>query len=233
MRENIGIPLFKVNNNMVETQEYGKNKRTVLVRSEAMENLLVGEVEKVLNDFHANQDEYEGLIYMMYKLKNNLIVPLYIGKSEKYGKQGDNLSENISNIRLNKSKFCRWGNNYAYHIGDLSAVICPGHPEDKKRNKYKKWARAIFENYPSYYPTLKGNIYFWIGAWKKGSQGIFSEFGDTPLAALEYQLISVAATLFPNDLLNEEGVNRGRKMLWIIWLTMYIVNPIFYLVKTR
>jgi hypothetical protein len=33
-------------------------------------------------------------------------------------------------------------------------------------------------------------------------------FGSCPLAFIEYLLIGVASLLFPNDLLNEEGVNR-------------------------
>ena len=135
LKNNLRVPLFKSNNRVVEVKKQGKDQRFILTRSESMENLLIREVEKVLNDFDSKQNEYEGLIYMMYKFKNDLVVPLYIGKSEKYGKQGDNLSENILSIRSNKSKFCRWGNNYAYHIGDLSAVVCHNHPEDKKRKK--------------------------------------------------------------------------------------------------
>jgi len=33
--------------------------------------------------------------------------------------------------------------------------------------------------------------------------------GHTPLAFAEYLLIGVASSLFPDDLLNEEGVNLG------------------------
>jgi hypothetical protein len=214
-------------------KKYGKNERLILTRSQEMENFLIQEVQKVLNDYENQEDNYEGLIYMMYFIKNNLVIPLYIGKSEKYGKQGNNLSRNIEKIQQNKSFFCRWGNNYAYHIGDLSAVVCPDHPENKKLKKYKKWANFLFEEYPSYSPSLKQEVYFWIHAWETESVGIFPEFGSTPLTSLEYQLISVAASLFPQYLFNEEGVNRGRKMLWIIWLSFYIMNPLFYLTKVR
>lgn len=218
----VHIPLFCTNGNMVvNTKYYGENNRLILKRSDLMENFVIQEVSKVLNDFYQKQNLYEGLIYMMYKVRDGVIIPLYIGKSEKYGKQGDNLSRNISNITKNKSCFCRWGDNYAYHIGDLSAVVCPGHPENQIHNKYKKWASSIFENYPTTEPVLKEDVFFWICAWQKGSIGIFREFGCTPLTALEYQLISVAATLFSQDLLNFEGVNRGRKFTWIIWLTLY------------
>lgn len=219
--DRVGIPLFSTNGYTVNIKAYGQNNRLILKRSEAMESFVIAEVNKVLNDFHEMQDIYEGLIYMMYKINNGMIVPLYIGKSEKFGKQGNNLSRNISNIERNKSFFCRWGDNYAYHIGDLSAVVCPGHPQEKIQQKYRKWANSLFESYPTTEPILKENVYFWIAAWEKGNIGIFKEFGSTPLTALEYQLISVAATIFPQDLLNYEGVNRGRKFTWIIWLTLY------------
>jgi hypothetical protein len=37
---------------------------------------------------------------------------------------------------------------------------------------------------------------------------IWREFGACPLAFAEYLLIGVAGLLFPDDLLNDEGVNR-------------------------
>jgi hypothetical protein len=93
--------------------------------------------------------------------------------------------------------------------------------EKKINKKYQKWANKLFENYPSYEPQLKKEVYFWITAWQKGNIGVFQEFGGTPLTALEYQLISVAATLFPNDLLNHEGVNRGQQYIWFLLFQIY------------
>lgn len=222
--QNIGIPLFKVDeNNIVKIKQYGRDCRLILERSENMENYIIDEVGKVLKDFDSKTDIYEGLISMMYKTKGNLIIPLYIGKSEKYGKS-DNLSNNIKGItkgKEDKSKFCRWGDGYEYHIGDLSAVVCPNHDKKRIYRKYKKWADSLFEEYPSYQPKLKENIYFWIRAWERGNIGIFNEFGGTPLTALEYQLISVAAILFKDELLNQEGVNRGQHYIWFILFNIY------------
>ena len=101
----------------------------ILKRSNGMENFVVNEVSKVIDDFYSGTHVCEGLIYLMYYLENDLVIPLYIGKSEKYGKQGNNLSANIKGIDKNSNKgyFCRWGDNYAYHIGDLSAIVCPNH----------------------------------------------------------------------------------------------------------
>lgn len=172
-----------------------------------MEQLIISEVSKVIEDFNNKTEIYDGLIYMMYREESNEIIPLYIGKSEKYGKSG-NLSANIKNISGNKHNFCRWGNNYAYHIGDLSAVVF-GHEKYQTR-KYTKWADAIFESYPATELRLKFDVKFWIKAWKSSDTGIWEEFGETNLTFLEYLLIGVASSVFPNDLLNSEGVNRGR-----------------------
>ncbi|HLO87036.1 MAG TPA: hypothetical protein VK203_18805 [Nostocaceae cyanobacterium] len=228
----IGVELFKVNqNNVVSIKQYGIDSRLILERSENMENYLICEVEKVLQDFDEKTDVYEGLIYIMYKVRGNLIIPLYIGKSEKYGKS-NNLSNNIKGIsrgKRDKSKFCRWGDGYEYHIGDLSAVVCPNHPKNRIYRKYQRWADSLFQEYPSYEPKLKENIYFWIKAWEKGNIGIFNEFGGTPLTALEYQLISVAAILFPDELLNQEGVNRGQNYIWFILFNIYSLTLSQYL----
>lgn len=66
-----------------------------------------------------------------------------------------------------------------------------------------------------------------------GSLGIFKEFGATPLTALEYQMISVAATLFSQTLLNQEGVNRGRRIFLIGWIILNIASPLNYLVPKK
>ena len=110
--------------------------------------------------------------------------------------------------RAHFRKFCRWGYNYAYHVGDLSAVVCPGHPPEKINPKYVKWANRLFDRYPSSNPSLLRNVRFWVKAWRCGDVGIWKEYGATSLTFLEYLLIGVASDLFPDMLLNDEGVNR-------------------------
>lgn len=171
-----GVPLFQGSENIVETFPYGTNNRIMLKRSSSMESCLINEVEKVLTDYIEQTGKYDGLIYMMFWKKDNKITPLYIGKSEKYGKSGGDLSINIKNIGQNKTNFCRWGYNYAYHIGDLSAVVCLGHPEIKILNKYSKLVALIFENYPVEEPVLKAPVCFWIKAWSKKDIGVWREF---------------------------------------------------------
>jgi len=200
--------LFDIDENLnVNTILYGKTK-LVLKRSSSMEKQLILEVNKVINDYNNQSLIYDGLIYMMYKKIDNKIVPLYIGKSEKFGKNKQNLSINIKNIEKNNDKFCRWGYNYSYHIGDLSAIVLNGHNESKITNKYNSWADSIFRGTKTNHPQLKTNIYFWIKAWSNDDIGLWNEFGKTSLTFLEYQMIGVCSKLFPDDLLNFEGVNR-------------------------
>ena len=187
--------------------KFGKVPRNYLSRSKQMIELVKGEVQKVINDYKSGKEKYEGVIYCMFrKTKSDDLVPLYIGKAEKYGKSG-NLSENIT---LGKGKFARWGHGYAYHIGDLSAVVY-NHTKAKKAKKYIDWANALFVDYPAKSSgdiRLKEKIYFWIQAWESGSIGLWKQFGPTSLTFLEYQLIGVSTAIFPKEVLNKEGQNR-------------------------
>lgn len=188
--------------------KFGKPPRNYLSRSPHMIDLVSAEISKVVDDYKSKKEKYEGVIYCMFKKSSsNEFVPLYIGKAEKYGKSG-NLSENIT---LGKGKFARWGHGYAYHIGDLSAVAY-NHTKAKKPKKYTDWANALFAQYPAK-PSgdiiLKEKIYFWMQAWENGSVGLWKQFGSTSLTFLEYQLIGVATSVYPNSVLNKEGQNRG------------------------
>lgn len=123
------------------------------------------------------------------------------------GEKKDNLSANLK-VGTVSAKFCRWGYDYAYHLGDLSAVTL-GHASQKKTPKYIRWAESLFLEFPTKHPTLRRDVRFWIKAWPTGQTGIWKEFGVTSLTFLEYLLIGVASDIYPNDLLNSEGVNRG------------------------
>jgi len=199
------VPLFEEDSESVQTFQYGKNTRTLLKRSEEMETLLGHEVKKIIDDFESASNNYEGIIYMMLWKEEENIIPLYIGKSEKFGINNKDLSTNLTDAR---GKFSRWGYNYAYHFGDLSAVVCEGHSPNKGTPKYHQWAEKLFTAYPSSSPKLKQTVWFWANAWETGSTGIWQDFGPTSLTFLEYLLIGVASDLFPEDLLNMEGVNR-------------------------
>jgi hypothetical protein len=58
---------------------------------------------------------------------NGGVIPCYIGKSETVGKTSGVLSANLKRLATDTSKFGRWRDNYAYHIGDLSSIVLSGH----------------------------------------------------------------------------------------------------------
>lgn len=167
---------------------------------------MLEQVHGILRDYATQERRYQGIIYMMYVLREGQPVPLYIGKSEKYGKKGHNLSANLKGIKATtQHPFARWGYNYAYHLGDLSRVVL-GH-DDTHPPRYTRWAQALFQQ-PVADRRLKRDVFFWVKAWEAQDIGPWSEYGGTTLAFLEYQLIGLASKAFPHDLLNEEGVGR-------------------------
>lgn len=210
--EDYGVHLFETNDSVVQTKRYGVDQRLILKRSLDMESIVIEQVNLVLKDYHNSNTVYDGLIYMMFWKHLGIITPLYIGKSEKIGRSGS-LSANIVNIEKNKHYFCRWGDNYAYHIGDLSANTLTDYPSSRTINKYKKWSEKLFIQSPCEQPILRHDTFFWIKAWTKEDISIWQEYGATSLTFLEYLLIGVASDIFPDSLLNTDGVNRQRKEL--------------------
>jgi len=202
-----GVPLFACDSaGKVVAAPFGKDGRMILQRSSEMEALVVREVRKILSA----DAQHDGLLYMMHwREDSGRIAPLYIGRAGKYGKGGGNISANIVGIERDTSKFARWGSGYAYHIGDLSAAACIGHGPDKVVKKYDRWAQRLFCDAPTSSPTLRRPVYFWATAWNPESYSIWPDFGSCFLAFQEYLLIGVAAQLFPDVLLNDEGVNRS------------------------
>jgi hypothetical protein len=202
------VQLFDNKDLYVSTKTIGnQSQRLILNRSSHMEGLVNTEVNKIVEDFHQNTFLYDGLIYLMFFKNDNEIIPLYIGKAEKYGKQNKNLSYNL-NFGNSRNAFARWGDNYAYHIGDLSAVVLPGHNDKYLTIKYSTWSDKLFETYPSEQPKLKQEVFFWCKSWGKNDINIWQEYGEVKLTFLEYLLIGVASDVFPNHLLNTEGQNR-------------------------
>ncbi len=205
-----GVLLFDHSENLiVRTKKIGRDKREVLKRSNAMDKLILEETDKLVADWESGANEYDGIVYVMYLQRSDTTLPLYIGKAETLGKGEGNLSANIKGLHSSSQKFARWGDNYQYHIGDLSAVVLFGHKDKYQNNKYRDWASSLFLEFPTSKPTLKEPVYFWTTAWKKTETGPWQDFGATRLTFLEYLLIGIASAEFPEDLLNREGQNRG------------------------
>jgi len=202
------VPLFGLaSTGHVLTHDVGANLRMLLRRSPEMEALIRREAHLAVEDYNAGRRLIDGLIYMMGWKENDRFLPLYIGKSETFGRGGGNLSVNLKSLDRDTSKFARWGDGYAYHIGDLSACVLPGHPAKHQHDKYRDWASTLFESAPTEMPILSKPVWFWARAWDNTQPGIWTELGPTRLAFLEYTMIGVASMVSPY-LLNREGRQR-------------------------
>jgi hypothetical protein len=204
------VPLFSCDDQFnVKTKTIGtKSRRPVLCRHQDMEVLILQQVALLTNDWIDGIHEYDGLIYVMFAREAAAVIPLYIGKAETFGKGERNLSVNLRNLHTDRSKFARWGDNYQYHVGDLSAAVLEGHAADKISPKYVKWGKALFEEFEQRSLKLRQPVYFWAKAWKPTDLGIWADMSPTRLTFLEYLLIGVASAAFGTTLLNNEGHNR-------------------------
>ena len=200
------VPLFDESDGLVKIRPVGRSQRPTLCRSRAMEAQVRSEVETIIED-HPTHGNLDGLLYMMGMKRPDHFLPLYIGKAETLGRGEKKFSANLKNLNRDTSKFARWGDGYAYHIGDLSACALLGHPPDKQTDKYRDWASALFLHVPTARPVLREQVWFWAKAWNNQWSGIWQELGPTRLAFLEYTLIGVASMVSP-QLLNREGRQR-------------------------
>lgn len=193
-------PLFETDENLaVEYKHYGKDDRRILKRSEKMEERVRQEGRKVINDWSTTDDTYDGLIYLMYWLEDGAVIPLYVGKAGKYGRDGEGLSANLRGLRgTSTGKFARWGDGHYYHIGNLSAILFDH--EKNQKQKYEKWADRLFDEGRQ----LRQQTYFWTKAWSTDDVGLYHDF-EVSLEQLEYQIIGLTSDLYAGQLLNEEG----------------------------
>ncbi len=201
------VPLFVPKAGIAETMPYGRDGRLVLRRSPEMDSLMRDLGKQLIDEFRAEKVTHDGILYLMFRREPRGVVPLYFGKAEIFGKGDANLSANISDLASGDGKFGRWGYNYAYHIGDLSAVAIEGHPDSKRTRKYEAWRRALFDVADGSL-RMNGDVRFWACLWGPERKSIWREYGTTRLAFEEYLLIGVASDLYPNDLLNREGRNK-------------------------
>jgi len=220
------IPLFEFNEetNEVLSITVGNGSKRIL-RQKEMEEIVSKEISKIYYSYieDKNNFEFDGLIYMMYTLKKDIvqkdiiddsilekldendIIPFYIGKTETIGVNGK-YSVNIKNVhkKLNKTKFARWGDGGAYHIGDLSDALLDNRKAENFK-KYSKWAEFLFKKreMQSKDPViLKFPVYFGCKAWHKDDKGLILNL-PCSTCFLERQLISLANIIFPKILLNQ------------------------------
>lgn len=197
----LGKPLF-VTDEHLQVATHVCGVRSVLCRTPEVDRYLANTAITLRNDYDADTGLYDGILYIMYRQENERIIPLYIGKTEKIGKKGV-----LSSLLKGPAPKPRWDDGPDYHIGGLSTCVCAGYTDSSKKN-YGKWAKALFLNPPSPTPQLNYPVYLWLRLWKTGETGLWTEFGPTPLCLQEILLINLVAKLFPNDILNTEGLLR-------------------------
>ena len=195
-------PLFDTSVNLeVKTLTIGKRK--VLKRSESVDELIANQVDYILTDHEAGNNTCEGILYLMFRIESDKIIPHYVGISQKYGKKGK-----ISSIMNSRSKKPRWDYYGGYHIGNLSTVVCDGYEKSKIEKDKVPWAEALFETFPSTNPKLKNELFLWYHVWTVDSKSIWKDFGHSSLVFEEALMIELLGKLFPNDLINKEGILR-------------------------
>jgi len=127
-----------------------------------------------------------GIIYCMYWIRSGEIVPLYVGKTERYGR-GGKISANLTNPRF----FGRWGYSRYYHLGDLGVGLRGG-------QKCRDWADRLFSK-PSGL-VLRADTFFGVTVWTHAD---CCPCGDCcNVASLEKCVIHHAKHFWANDNLN-------------------------------
>ena len=112
------VPLFAEDGLVVDTHVVGKRGRRVLRRHPEMEAAVISEVD------------------------SGFAQASYVGKAGRSGKKHP-VSANLKNLDRDKSKFARWGDGVAYHVGDLSHVLFRWDAYKKPSAKHDRWADML------------------------------------------------------------------------------------------
>jgi hypothetical protein len=140
---------------------------------------------------------------MMLCRQDGGLIPVYIGRAEKLGRGDGNLSPNISDARPGRSgqRFGRWGYGESHHVGGLSSVVVDG-----QKNPRAVGSTAVqVADHRS--PTHERSPGLDEGVEDRQHEPVEGVWPDSS-GRLEFILIAVASAVFPEQLLNVEGVNR-------------------------
>lgn len=163
------VPLFALSDDgSVQILRIGNQRIPVLRRSSAMEDMIGRSVAKILA---SSPETCEGLLYLMHRLDDQgEVIPLYVGRAGRHGKNGTLVSANLKGIErtqhgewTNGRKFARWGYGYAYHLSDLSCAVLEGHSR-RPTPKYQCWAQRLFEPVQTL-PHQRFEVRFWCTPW--------------------------------------------------------------------
>lgn len=189
-------PLFQTTEELVvQTRVRGAGKR-LLCRSPEMEQAIVDTVAAGLGD-----PSWRGLIYVMAWGTRDKLRPLYIGKAGRYGKTPGQLSANLAKLATDRSKFARWGDGNAYHIGDLSQALFGWRAYKPAGQKYERWAEMLFSDRER--PLLREPTCLMVVPWYQGQRGC--QGSVCTLEQAEEQAIDLALEEFEDVVLNVQG----------------------------
>lgn len=191
------VPLFKTTGELVvETRVRGAGRR-LLCRSPEMEQAIVETVAAGLED-----DTWTGLLYIMAWGRRDRLRPLYIGRAGRYGKKNRaKLSANLAKLATDTSKFARWGDGSAYHIGDLSQALFGWSAYKQPGQKYERWAEMLFLDRER--PLLREPTHLLVVPWHQGQRGCAGWV--CTLEEAEEQAIDLALEEFEDVVLNVQG----------------------------
>lgn len=191
--------LFKTGADGLTVQTHGRGKtlnRLTLTRHPEFDRAMIEMVEGGLSD-----PDWHGFLYVMFTGAGETVIPRYIGKAEKKGVKND-ISANLVRLRSDPSKFGRWGYNSAYHIGELShAVLGDAFKPGPHKGSYGRWRDALFAS--TVPPVLREPVFIHLIPWHGDARGPSGMVGS--VAAVEYELIALAAAAHPSELLNKQG----------------------------
>ena len=185
-------PLLETKNNKPIFKKFGKNQqRERFVHGKKVEE----QIKTIVRDVMDKKNKHAGVVYFMYTLQDDNIIPLYIGKSEFTGRTRS-LSANVASSPT--GPFLRWGCRQAYHMGDLHEA----YTNKEGTPKYKDWVDAIFDDKGE----LKQEVYLHVHSFEKMKTPFF--YWDLSVAQAENTMITWAGRLFPDTLLNRDGKSR-------------------------
>lgn len=205
-------PLFNTNNNVVSVIKKGRNKTyNVLERSKEIDAVIARAVSVVRESHCRNSDDVRGVLYMLFRFKedgdpSSSKIPLYLGKTSRYGKVK---ALNSLFNSLNSKPRWDYSKDGNYHLSGLSSMVCFGY-EDKDKNTGKmSWAKSMFLEFPSHTPTLNYKPYLWFRPWTTSDVSIVKELGHVSLHLEELILIDILSKAFPEDLLNKADTDKS------------------------
>jgi hypothetical protein len=186
-------PLFRTDADLVvRTENDGRDLRPVLCRHPRMERAMTDLVEQGLADPH-----WDGILSVMGRGPAPSFSPLYVGKAERRGRK-NSINAIFRDIGANRRMFARWGDDFGYHIGDLSHALFRFQADRPVTRTYQRWATTLFAS--SDPPRLRAQVALYLLPWYRGDVGPTGV--PLPLSSLEETVIAHAVTALGEELLN-------------------------------